>query len=169
MFAAIVSWNTPALDSITHPLAKEQQERRARIALRSGAVSNLNLTQHLRASKGFAALSRNRIGDIGKMDKDKQQNTGSFDPIKALTDIRTSRAIARRRRYTKSKLERYRAELVGLRNAGASLSDIAYWLRKEKRMKVQRTTIQRYLDKLTETRGGIDTELNHKSLQTEGK
>ena len=103
------------------------------------------------------------------MDDDTQQNMGSFDPIHVLNNIRTSRTLARRRRYTKSKLERYRAELVGLRNAGASLSDLAYWLRKEKRMKVQRTTIQRYLDKLPETQGEIDTGLNHESPQMQGE
>jgi hypothetical protein len=95
-------------------------------------------------------LARNKEGGTTKMDKGTQQNENSFDAIAVLNNIRASRSLARRLRFTRSKLDRYRAELVSLRHAGASLSDIVYWLRKEKRMRAQRTTIQRYLNKLPE-------------------
>ena len=123
-----------------------------RFASRSGAVSHSRMTQHLRANIGQEASVRNKTGDTGKMDKDKQQDAGIFDAAAVLNNIRASRTLIRRQRYTKSKLDHYRAELVALRIAGASLSDLVFWLRKEKRMKAQRTTVQRYLDKLPEMR-----------------
>jgi len=92
------------------------------------------------------------------MNNDTQQNMDSFDAEQVLNDIRTSRATIRRRRYTKSKLDRYRAELVSLKNAGASLSDLVFWLRKTKRTKAQRTTVQRYLLKLPEMQAQYKAE-----------
>lgn len=46
----------------------------------------------------------------------------------------------------RSKLAKYHAEIVELRQLGASLEDIKIWLRR-KRVKVERSTIHRYLKK----------------------
>lgn len=69
-----------------------------------------------------------------------------------LTAIRQQRRMARRRRYYKSRLDRYRAEIVCLRQAGATLTDIAIWLRR-RRCRVAPSTISRYLAKLPEVVG----------------
>ena len=64
--------------------------------------------------------------------------------------------IARRRNLTKQKklkqssLEKYRAELVSLRLAGASFPDLKTWLTMTHHKTVSHTTIMRYLSKLPE-------------------
>ena len=74
-----------------------------------------------------------------------------FDAGEALERVRSERT-ARRRRTTwgKSRLAPYRVELVKLRAAGGSLSEIVFWLRSQKRIKVSDTTVMRYLSKLPE-------------------
>jgi len=66
-----------------------------------------------------------------------------------LAAIRQQRRTARRRRYYRSRLDRYRAEIVALRRAGATLAEIAAWLR-QRRCKVAPSTISRYLARLPE-------------------
>lgn len=58
----------------------------------------------------------------------------------------SQRIMARRRRYTTSRLDRYRAELVALRKAGASPAELALWLRQSKRVVVEcRVTLPRFI------------------------
>ncbi len=61
-----------------------------------------------------------------------------------LEAIRRHRAMARRRVWRCSRLDRYRAEIEALRAAGASLADIQVWLRR-RRLRVARSTILRRL------------------------
>jgi len=63
--------------------------------------------------------------------------------------LRERQAVRRRQRYRRSKLTRYRAELVQLRAAGASLDQLRIWLR-ERRVRAHRSTIARYLEQLPE-------------------
>jgi DNA-binding transcriptional MerR regulator len=69
--------------------------------------------------------------------------------IAELEGIRQQRRMNRRRRYYRSRLDRYRAEIVGLRQAGATLADIALWLRR-RRCRVATSTISRFLARLPE-------------------
>lgn len=74
-----------------------------------------------------------------------------FDAAAELSKVRQLRSIAKRRRtWGKSRLVPHRAEMVKLRNAGASFADIQLWLRKERRIKVVESTVRRYLQKLPE-------------------
>lgn len=76
----------------------------------------------------------------------------NFDATGVLLGIRESRAVRRRRTtWGKSKLNRVLSELILLRAASASFADIQFWLRKEKRIKVNRSTIKRFLDKHNST------------------
>ena len=77
-----------------------------------------------------------------------------------LDDMRARRAVAHRHRYRSSKLTRYRAELVTMRLAGASYREIAYWLRRDHRLRVAPTTIRRYLIKLPELQETEGAELS---------
>lgn len=63
--------------------------------------------------------------------------------------IRQQRRMARRKRYYRSRLDRYRTEVVVLRRAGATLAEISSWLRR-RRCKVAASTISRYLARLPE-------------------
>lgn len=72
-----------------------------------------------------------------------------IDATNELARIRTRRATARRKPYRASRLQRYRAELVALRKAGATYPELVVWL-KERRVKVVHTTVMRFLDKCPE-------------------
>lgn len=61
--------------------------------------------------------------------------------------IRQDRMIRRRMRSTRSRLDPFRAEIMELRRAGASLAEIQMWLRTKRRTKVHRMTIQRRIKK----------------------
>jgi hypothetical protein len=74
----------------------------------------------------------------------------TFDPVAEVESIRVRRAEARRKLYRKSRLDKYRAELVALKQAGASCADLAEWLRVNHRCKVNRSSIDRFLKKLPE-------------------
>ena len=78
-----------------------------------------------------------------------------FDADAALAAVRAVRAVARRRTtWGKSRLAKHRSELVKMHAAGASYADLALWLRTEKRVKVDRSTVMRYLKKLPELANG---------------
>lgn len=74
----------------------------------------------------------------------------SFHAMEELLHLRVQRKIARRQSYRRSRLARYRAELVRLRQAQASFAELALWLRKTKRIKVAPSTVMRYLNQLPE-------------------
>lgn len=78
----------------------------------------------------------------------------TFDPQAEVERIRTRRAEARRKLYRKSRLDKYRAELVAMKRAGASCADLAEWLRVSHRCKVNRSSVDRYLKKLPELHEG---------------
>lgn len=73
----------------------------------------------------------------------------NFIPAVALLEIKRQRQAMRRKRYSRSRLMIFRAELVALRREGASLADLQLWLRGQ-RVKVARSTIGRYLNQLPE-------------------
>lgn len=75
--------------------------------------------------------------------------THQFNATDALSEIREQRAIKRRHSFRRSRLARFRSELVALRKQGASYHELALWLR-GKRIKVSHTTVLRYLAKLPE-------------------
>jgi len=80
----------------------------------------------------------------------------AFDVEIELADIRRQLRQARRRRHYKSRLDRFRAELVSLRRDGnATLSELVAWLRR-RRCRVAASTVCRYLAKLPEMGGGGD-------------
>ena len=80
-----------------------------------------------------------------------QTPRSDFDASAALAAIRDARAVRRHRRtWGKSRLAPHRAELARLRAAGASFADIAFWLLKQKRIKVDRSTVRRFVEKQTE-------------------
>lgn len=77
-----------------------------------------------------------------------------------LDAVRERRRLARRRRYRRSKLDRYRAELVSLRRLGASYPELALYVWHTHRKRVNQTTIRRYLIKLPE----VAQETDHADL-----
>lgn len=75
-----------------------------------------------------------------------------------LADIRAYRSAALKVRYRSSKLMRYRNELVALQRAGASYRELAFWLRRHHRLRVDPTTIRRYLVQLPEVMEAGETD-----------
>lgn len=75
----------------------------------------------------------------------------AFNAGDVLATIKTHRAVCKHRTtWGKSRLHKYRAELVQMRQEGASLGDLVVWLRTKKRVKVERSTVMRFLCKLPE-------------------
>jgi hypothetical protein len=66
-----------------------------------------------------------------------------FDAKAELARIKELRQI---KRYRKSKLDRYRGEILALADEGASSADITLWLR-ERKIKAVSSTIARYIEK----------------------
>ena len=79
-----------------------------------------------------------------------------------LDAVRERRRLARRRRYRRSKLDRYRAELVSLRRMGASYPELSLYVWHEHRKRVNQTTVRRYLIKLPEVK--VAQEADHGDL-----
>ncbi len=73
-----------------------------------------------------------------------------FNAQVEIEKIRDRKRLGKRKRYHKSRLQPYRAELVQMRKAGASYPELALWLRIEKRIKIAHTTTMRFLKKLPE-------------------
>jgi len=63
--------------------------------------------------------------------------------------LKTQSRLLRKRSYSrrKSRLDRYGGEIVALRKAGATYTEIQRWLR-ERRIKVHRSTVSRYIEKM---------------------
>lgn len=74
----------------------------------------------------------------------------TFNAQAEVERIRVRRTEARRKLYRKSRLDKYRAELVAMKQAGASCADLVEWLRISHRLKTHRSSIDRYLKKLPE-------------------
>lgn len=71
-----------------------------------------------------------------------------FNVESVVSKFRSERKVRRRRRtWSKSVLLGLLSELVLLRRNGATFGDLQHWLRHEKRIKVHRSTIKRFLDK----------------------
>ena len=82
----------------------------------------------------------------------------TFDAQVEVERIRARRAEARRRLYRRSRLDRYRAELVAMKRAGASCADLVEWLRIKHRCRINRSSVDRYLKKLPELATTVPTE-----------
>ena len=67
-----------------------------------------------------------------------------------LEAVRERRRIARKSRYRRSKLIRYRVELVTLHRMGASYRELSLYMWHEHRMRADPTTVRRYLVQLPE-------------------
>ena len=71
-----------------------------------------------------------------------------FNAVDVLATVKKQRSVRKKRcTYGKSKLNKFRAELVKLKDAGASYVDMQFWLRKEKRIKIDPSNICRFLNK----------------------
>lgn len=77
-------------------------------------------------------------------------STPQLNATAELLHIRQFKRLAKRPKYAVSRLNRYRAELVALRQAGASYRELVLWLRQKKRLKTTHTTVRRYLKQVLE-------------------
>jgi hypothetical protein len=97
----------------------------------------------------FTALNR-EFKRQSTEDNGMRKKDATFDASAEIMQIQARRTEARRRIYKKSRLDKYRSELVALRKAGGSLADIALWLRVKCRFKIHRSSIGRYIKMLPE-------------------
>ena len=69
-----------------------------------------------------------------------------FNADTELEALRRQTGEIRRRRYTRSRLYRYRGELLLLHRGGASVAELQRWLR-ARRISVVHSTVARWIDK----------------------
>jgi hypothetical protein len=112
---------------------------------------------HQRPRRGDAAplcLIDQKAGQgtagLDKLTFNAQRSEHMFNAQTELEKLRQVKAVRRRKYLTQSRLHRYRAELVKLRQAGASYPELTLWLQHNKRMRVAHTTVMRYLKQLPE-------------------
>jgi len=95
-------------------------------------------------------------------------NNETFNAKAVIESIRARRSEARRKLYRKSRLDKYRSELVALKQAGASCADLVEWLKVAHRCKINRSSVDRYLKKLPEfCMSKTDTEQADRSVTEE--
>lgn len=69
-----------------------------------------------------------------------------FDPELEVKKLKKQTSIIRKTRFSKSRLDRYKGELLALKSSGASCAELQRYLR-GKRVKVAYTTVSRWLAK----------------------
>ena len=67
-----------------------------------------------------------------------------FDPELEVKTLKQQTSMIRKTRYSRSRLDRYKGELLGLHRAGASCAELQRYLR-QKRIKVVHSTVARWL------------------------
>ena len=83
----------------------------------------------------------------------------TFNAQAEVNRIRARRAEARRKLYRKSRLDKYRAELFAMKEAGASCADLVEWLRVSHRCRINRSSVDRYLKKNSDPLEAIEKAL----------
>jgi hypothetical protein len=68
-----------------------------------------------------------------------------FNPEVELARLKVQTVILRKKVYKRSRLDRYKDELLQLKHQGATTAELQRWL-KDKRIKVVWTTVKRWLD-----------------------
>lgn len=69
-----------------------------------------------------------------------------FDPKMELAALRQQTQIIRKKRYSRSRLDKFAGELLSLHRAGASTAELQRWLR-DRRIRVVHSTVARWLTK----------------------
>lgn len=68
----------------------------------------------------------------------------TFDAVSETARLRNKAQLRRQKRWSRSKLDKWRPEVLALRAEGATLEQIQIWL-KEKRIDAEISTISRWL------------------------
>ncbi|PSV98080.1 hypothetical protein CTM91_17020 [Photobacterium aquimaris] len=69
-----------------------------------------------------------------------------FNAIAAVERLKKETKELRKKRYRRSRLDRYKAELIALKQEGASNAECQRWLR-QNRIKVDHRTVGRWIEK----------------------
>ena len=69
-----------------------------------------------------------------------------FNAEKELAELQQQTQLIRKKVFRRSRLDRYKGQLLTLRHAGASKAELQRWLRK-KRVTVSFSTVSRWIDK----------------------
>lgn len=75
-----------------------------------------------------------------------------FDTENELTALKQQTKTIRKKRFSRSRLDKYSGELLTLYRTGASIAELQRWLR-SKRICVEHSTVSRWLDKMDAKNG----------------
>ena len=90
-----------------------------------------------------------QIGCVDKFKTDEASGNMKNKLMSELEKVKKMRKDKRKRRtWAKSKLQKHYCELFQLRSAGAKYVELQIWLKDFKRVKVERSTIMRFLKKM---------------------
>ncbi len=76
----------------------------------------------------------------------------AFDTENELLALKQQTKIIRKKRFTRSRLDKHSGELLSLYKQGASIAELQRWLRAN-RVKVQHSTVSRWLRKMDAKNG----------------
>ena len=87
-------------------------------------------------------------------------STPQSDATAELSIIRQQRALIRRKKHHRSRLEKYRAEIIALRQLEkpASFQEIKIWLRKKKRLDIDRKPLWDFVQKIPELQNQLEVD-----------
>lgn len=74
------------------------------------------------------------------------QKTMKFEASTEVERLKKASQLRKKKRYSRSKIDRYKHEIRALRREGATLDECLIWLR-EKRVVVHKSTLSRWLTK----------------------
>lgn len=69
-----------------------------------------------------------------------------FDAKSELAQLQAQKTVIRKRRFSRSRLDKFKSELLALKSEGATVADLQRWLR-SKRVKVAYSTVSRWVAK----------------------
>ena len=76
-----------------------------------------------------------------------------FDTESELYTLKKQTKSIRKTRFSRSRLDKHSSELLSLYGAGASIAELQRWLR-SKRIRVEHSTVSRWLDKMDAKNNG---------------
>ena len=76
----------------------------------------------------------------------------AFDTENELLALKQQTKIIRKKRFSRSRLDKYSGELLSLYAAGASIAELQRWLRSN-RIRVEHSTVSRWLNRMDAKNG----------------
>lgn len=95
----------------------------------------------------IATWIRHRLTTVNRPNSQAQNGVDLRELQAQLADVQRVREVGQKQPFRKSKLDRYRPQILLLHATGASFRDIQVWLRRYRRLRVSPSTIFRVIQR----------------------